>query len=57
MSVFITRLSKLIQITEVQKVVNNICPPIMKTFFDFTENRYNSEIPRKKTAKNKNCPI
>ena len=29
----------------------------MKTFFDFTENRYNSEIPRKKTAKNKNCPI
>ena len=29
----------------------------MKTFFDFTENRYNSETPRKKTAKNKNCPI
>ena len=21
--------------------MNNICPPIMKTFFDFTENRYN----------------
>ena len=27
--------------TEVFKVVNNICPPIMKTFFDFRENRYN----------------
>ena len=26
---------------EVFKVVNNICPPIMKTFFDFKENRYN----------------
>ena len=26
---------------EVFKVVNNICPPIMKTFFDFRENRYN----------------
>ena len=26
--------------TEVFKVVNNICPPIMKTFFDFRENRY-----------------
>ena len=23
------------------KVVNSICPPIMKTFFDFRENRYN----------------
>ena len=23
------------------KVVNNICPKIMKTFFDFRENRYN----------------
>ena len=28
--------------TEVFKVVNNICPPIMKTFFDFRENRYNN---------------
>ena len=27
--------------TEVFKVVNNICPPIMKTFCDFRENRYN----------------
>ena len=27
--------------TEVFKVVNNTCPPIMKTFFDFRENRYN----------------
>ena len=27
-------------ITEVFKIVNNICPPIMKTFFDFRENRY-----------------
>ena len=26
--------------TEVFKVVNNNCPPIMKTFFDFRENRY-----------------
>ena len=26
--------------TEVFKVVNNTCPPIMKTFFDFRENRY-----------------
>ena len=25
--------------TEVFKVVNNICPPIMKTFFDFWENK------------------
>ena len=27
---------------EVLKVVNNFCPPIMKTFFDFRENRNNS---------------
>ena len=27
--------------TEVFKVVNSICPPFMKTFFDFRENRYN----------------
>ena len=27
--------------TEVFKVVNTICPPIMKTFFDFRENRCN----------------
>ena len=27
--------------TEVLKVVNNICLPIMKTFFDFRESRYN----------------
>ena len=27
--------------TEVFKVVNNICPPIMKTFFDFWENKCN----------------
>ena len=27
--------------TEVFKVANNICPPIVKTFFDFNENRYN----------------
>ena len=27
--------------TEVFKVVNNICLPIMKTYFDFRENRYN----------------
>ena len=27
--------------TEVFKVLRNICPPIMKTFFDFRENRYN----------------
>ena len=27
--------------TEVFKVDNNICPPIVKTFFDFNENRYN----------------
>ena len=27
--------------TEVFKVVNDICPPIMKTFFDFRENCYN----------------
>ena len=26
---------------EVFEVVNNNCPPIMKTFFDFRENRYN----------------
>ena len=26
--------------TEVFKVMNNACPPIMKTFFDFKENRY-----------------
>ena len=26
---------------EVLKVVNNICSPIMKTFFDFSENRCN----------------
>ena len=26
---------------EVFKVVNNICPPIMKAFFDFRENRHN----------------
>ena len=26
---------------EVFKLVNNICPPIMNTFFDFRENRYN----------------
>ena len=25
---------------EVLKVVNNICPSIMKTFFDFRETRY-----------------
>ena len=23
------------------KVVNNICPPTMKTFYDFRENRHN----------------
>ena len=27
--------------TEVFKVVNSIGPPIMKTFFDFRENKYN----------------
>ena len=27
--------------TEVFKVVNTFCPPIMKTFFDFRENRHN----------------
>ena len=27
--------------TEVFKVVNNICPPIMKSFFDLRKNRYN----------------
>ena len=27
--------------TEAYKVVNNICPTFMKTFFDFKENRYN----------------
>ena len=27
--------------TEVFKVVNNICPPIMKTFSHFRENSYN----------------
>ena len=27
--------------TEVFKRVNNICPPIMKTFFDFRGNRSN----------------
>ena len=27
--------------TEVFKVVNSICPPIMKTFCDFRENKYN----------------
>ena len=27
--------------TEVFTAVNNICPPIMKTFFDFSKNRYN----------------
>ena len=26
---------------KVSKVVHNICPPIMKTFYDFRENRYN----------------
>ena len=26
--------------TEVFKLVNNTCPPTMKTFFDFRENRY-----------------
>ena len=26
--------------TELLKVVNNTCPPIMKTFFDFWKNRY-----------------
>ena len=29
--------------TDVFKVVNNICPPIRKTSFDFKENRYNSK--------------
>ena len=27
--------------TEVSELVNNICPPIVKTLFDFRENRYN----------------
>ena len=27
--------------TKMFKVVNNICPPIMKIFFDFRENTYN----------------
>ena len=27
---------------EVFRVVNNICPPILKTLFDFRENRYNT---------------
>ena len=27
--------------TKMFKVVNNICPPIMKIFFDFRENKYN----------------
>ena len=27
--------------TEVFKVVNNICSPIMKSFFDLRKNRYN----------------
>ena len=27
--------------TEVFKGMNNICPPIMETFFDFRKNRYN----------------
>ena len=27
--------------TGVFKVVNNICPPVMKTFFDFRKNSYN----------------
>ena len=30
--------------TEVFKVVNNICPPIMKTFCNFKENRCNIRI-------------
>ena len=40
--------------TEVLKVVNNICPPIMKTFFDFRGNRYNirkfQEMRQQKTV-------
>ena len=27
--------------TEAFRVVNDFCPPIMETFFDFRENRYN----------------
>ena len=44
-------------ITEVLKVVNNICPPIMKTFFDFKEQIQHKKISRNETVKCKNCPI
>ena len=42
--------------TEVFKAVNNICPPIMKNFFFFRENKYNMRKFHE-TAKSKNCPI
>ena len=40
------------------KVVNNTCPPIMKTFFDFREKRYSiRKFKKYETAKSKNCRI
>ena len=46
--------------TEVFKVVNNICPPIMKTFCNFKENRCNIrkfQEMKQQQQKKKNCPI
>ena len=43
--------------TEVFKGMNNICPPIMETFFGFRKNIQYQKILRDETAKSKNCPI
>ena len=43
--------------TEVFKRVNNICPPIMKTFFDFRGNIQYQKVPGNETSEIKNCPI
>ena len=43
---------------EVYKIVNNICPPIIKRFSDFVENRYNiRKFQEMRQQKNKNCLI
>ena len=44
-------------IIKVLKVVNNICPPIMKTFFDFRKQIQREKIPRNQTEKSEDCPI
>ena len=42
--------------TEVCKVLNNIRPPIIKTFFDLGKTDTISENPKKEAAENKNYP-